>query len=218
MAQAVSMKNVLIVLGHPNPASFSHALAQHYEVGARLARAHVETLELGSLAFDPVLRGTQALEPDLLHAQAALLRAEHVAWFFPTWWAGPPALVKGFIDRVFLPGFAYRHDGGLLPTRLLSGRTARLVTSMDAPWLYYALWYRGALHHSFMRATLGYCGFSRVQSCTIYSMRKKTARQRERLLELSAERGAKDARSSKRSLAQLGDGTNSSKATPSTTR
>ena len=63
-------------------------------------------------------------------AQEKLQRAAHVAWFFPTWWGAPPALVKGFIDRAFLPGFAFKNrPGNGLPETLLKGRSSRVVTS-----------------------------------------------------------------------------------------
>ena len=65
----------------------------------------------------------QPLEPDLEAAAAAITAAHHVAWFFPCWWNAPPALVKGFIDRVFTPGFAFRYTAeSALPQKLLAGR------------------------------------------------------------------------------------------------
>ncbi len=173
----------LVVLGHPTPGSFSDALAHAYVNGLTQQGASVETLALRDLRFDPHLRagfsGSQPLEPDLVSAQNALQRAEHVAWFFPTWWAGPPALVKGFIDRAFLPGFAFKYrKGNGLPDTLLSGRSSRVVTTMDSPSFWYSLWHRASVHAAFVNATLRYVGFGPVSNTTIYKLRELSAAER----------------------------------------
>lgn len=153
-------------------------------------------LELDALRFDLALRraGGQTLEPDLVRAQHVISAARHVAWFFPTWWSSPPALVKGFVDRVFLPGYAYRYQAGrALHHKLLRGRSARLVTTMDAPWWWYTLVYWRALHRSFVRGTLRFVGFAPVWTTTWYGLRSSTAPQRARMLERMSQLGARDA-------------------------
>lgn len=198
MGNKRDMNKLLVVVGHADGASFTQALALRYEQAASAAGAQTELLSLATLRFDPVLRrghhGDQPLEPDLVRAQEMLACADHVAWFFPTWWAGPPALVKGFIDRTFLPGFAYRYEAGrALQHKLLRGRSARLVTTMDAPWWWYALFYRRALHASFGHATLRFVGFSPVYTSTVYGLRNASAEQRERYLVRIGKQGACDA-------------------------
>jgi NAD(P)H dehydrogenase (quinone) len=185
----------LIVLGHPDPQSYSDALASAYARGLREGGAQVELLPLRDLTFDPILRqgfsGAQSLEPDLVHAQQQLLRASHVAWFFPTWWGASPALVRGFVDRVFLPGFAYRHrgNGNGLPDPLLKGRSSHVVTTMDSPNFWYWLYHRCSLHGSFVNATLRYVGFGPIQTTTIYGLRALTSAARERWLTKLVARG-----------------------------
>lgn len=178
----------LVVLGHPTAGSFSDALANAYVKGLVHQGRTVETLTLRDLHFDPHLRagfsGAQALEPDLVKAQNALVQAEHVAWFFPTWWGGPPALVKGFIDRAFLPGFAFKfRKGNGLPDTLLGGRSSRVVTTMDSPSFWYNLWHRAAVHGSFVNATLRYVGFGPISSTTIYKLRELSAEKRDAWLQ-----------------------------------
>jgi hypothetical protein len=76
----------------------------------------VRELRLGQLDFDPSLhegyRQVQPLEADLLAAQEAILWAEHLVFAYPIWWGGAPALLKGFVDRAFLPGFAFKYRPG----------------------------------------------------------------------------------------------------------
>lgn len=192
------MPKLLLIVGHTNPNSFTNALALAYERGASLAGVHTERIDLSALRFDLVLRQgdgeAQSLEPDLIAAQAAIRAADHVAWFFPTWWAGPPALVKGFVDRVFLPGYAYAYEKGrALHHKLLGGRSARLVTSMDAPWWWYALFYRRALHASFINATLRFVGFAPVYRSTIYGLKGASDKRRAALLQKAEQTGAGDA-------------------------
>lgn len=189
---------IAIVLGHPDPASFNAALADAYAEGAS-THAAVDRITLAQLAFDPILRagygGEQPLEPDLLAARATLEAAAHVAWVFPTWWAGPPALVKGFVDRCFLPGWAFRYrEGSSLVEPLLGPRSARLITTMDSPAWWYWLWHRGAVHASTVNATLRFSGFGPVRRSVAYSVRSMSPADRARMLAKVRRAGAEDAR------------------------
>ena len=123
------MSKVLIILGHSQGDSLCAALAKAYQQGAAAAGHEVRLLALGELQFDPLLRHgygqPQPLEPDLLAAQQAISWAEHLVFAYPIWWGGMPALLKGFIDRVFLPGIAFAYEGdGHFPKKLFEGRRA----------------------------------------------------------------------------------------------
>ncbi len=100
----------------------------------------------------------QPLEPDLVRAQRDIAWAEHLVFVYPTWWGTFPALLKGFLDRVMTPGFAFRHVSADLWDKLLTGRTADLLTTMDTPPLIYRIIYRAPGRQALARATLGYCG------------------------------------------------------------
>ena len=130
-------KNILIILGHPDKESFCGALAGEYEKGAKKAGANVKRINLGELKFDPILwkgyKAIQKLEPDLARAQKDIKWANHLVFVHPLWWGGMPALMKGFFDRMLLPGFAfYFKKGARKPEKLLKGRTARLIVTMGA--------------------------------------------------------------------------------------
>jgi putative NADPH-quinone reductase len=63
-----------------------------------------------------------------------------LVWIHPVWWGGLPAITKGFIDRLFLPGMAYKYrDNSILWDKLLKGKTARIITTLDQPGWYYRL-------------------------------------------------------------------------------
>ncbi|TXD38066.1 NAD(P)H-dependent oxidoreductase [Lujinxingia vulgaris] len=182
------MRDILVLDAHPDPSPerFGHALAQAYAEEIRDGGAPVRVLRLSDLTFDPVLRDgidtPQPWEPDLHAAMEAIAGARWVTLVFPTWWAGPPALLKGFIDRVMLPHVAYRHEGKALPTGLLAGRGARIVTTMDAPSWWYTLAHRRSVHASLIQGTLRYVGFGPVRETTVYTLRELSEAQREQKL------------------------------------
>jgi len=139
------MKNkILIILGHPSQESYCGALAQSYKKGAEESSKEIETIYLGDLKFDPILRKgykkIQELESDLIDAQKKIKWANHIVLIYPTWWFTYPALVKGFFDRILLPSFAFEFENdNLLPKKLLKGKTAHLIVTMDAPSLFYKI-------------------------------------------------------------------------------
>jgi NAD(P)H dehydrogenase (quinone) len=133
--------NVLVLLGHPDKETKCGSLADSYERGARDAGNTVRRINLEDLKFDPILhkgyKVIQPLEPDLIMAQDAIKWAQHIAIFYPSWWSTMPALLKGFFDRIWIPGFAFKFkkDGymaGKMWKRLLSGRTATVFVTSDS--------------------------------------------------------------------------------------
>jgi putative NADPH-quinone reductase len=132
---------VLTILGHPRKNSFCAALAAAYRRGALDAGAQVRELLLGDLRFDPLVRVArpeeQPLEEDLRLAQEHILWCDHLVVVYPTWWGTFPALLKGFFDRTFTSGFAFRYrQNSPWWERLLGGRSGHLIATMDAPPLY----------------------------------------------------------------------------------
>lgn len=181
-------KRILIILGHPNTDSFCAAIADSYSEGAQAAGHEVRRIAVGDLAFDPVLRlgyaGSQPLEPDLAAAQAAIAWAQHLVFVYPVWWGAMPALLKGFIDRVFLPGFAFKYrSGSPLWDRLLAGRSAHLFVTMDSPPWYYRWIYRMPGHQQMKRTILEFSGVKPVRISSFGPIRGSSGRQRERWLE-----------------------------------
>lgn len=190
------MSHALVLLGHAAPDSFVAALARAYVEAYRAAGGTAELVTLSDLAFDPVLRHgharDQPLEPDLVALRDAIERASHVAWFFPTYWASPPAIVRAVVDRLFLPGWAFRYGKGPLPEGLLRGRSARLVLTMDSPRFWYTLSHNRAVHGSFVSGTLRFVGFRPIRATTIYEVRTMTESARKRRIADMASLAARD--------------------------
>lgn len=182
-----SGKKILVVFGHPNPDSYCSGLANAYADGARETGADVQTLALHALDFDPILRVSKALqqplETDLLSAQDKIRWAEHLVFVFPVWWGHCPALMQGFFDRTLVQGFGFRYaENQLLWERLLSGRTAHLIATMNAPTWYYRFILRDCGLQTIKGPTLGFCGIRTRRITRIGSIRFFKEPDRERWL------------------------------------
>ncbi len=192
------MTRILVIHGHPSEDGATAALVRAYADGARAGGHPVEELWLSRLQFDPILRhgfrAPQPLEPDLRKAQELLAWAEHLVWVYPVWWGGWPALLKGFVDRVFLPGFAFKYrERGALWDRLLQGRSARLIVTSDAPVLWDRLVNRHAAVHQMRQCTLAFCGVRRVRVTRFGGLRRATGPRRAAMAETVRRLGAQAA-------------------------
>ncbi len=187
--------NVLVILGHPRTDSLCGALADAFCEGARAAAGvQLQRLNLSALDFDLHVHtpspSDQPLEDDLRQARDLLLWADHLVFVYPTWWGTMPALLKGFLDRILTPGFAFRTcEGGIGYQGLLHGRSAELVTTMDTPPLAHRLLYREPGRNAMARATLGFCGIHPVRSLVFGSVRHARARQRSEWLARAKRQG-----------------------------
>jgi putative NADPH-quinone reductase len=134
------MKKIFILLGHPDKdGTISNEFANAYEEAAKAAGHEVRRTNLGELQFDPILhkgyRAIQELEPDLKKIQEDIRWCEHFVLVYPLWWSGTPALLKGMVDRMWLPGFGFRFKKMNGTKRLigweklLKGRTSRVIVS-----------------------------------------------------------------------------------------
>ncbi len=162
------MKNILIINGHPDKQSFCFDLAESYKMGANKVNQNVKLIHLIDLKFNLILkngyREISELEPDLVQIQHDILWADHLVFVYPNWWATFPALLKGFIDRVFLPGFAFKYgEDSPFWDKLLKGKTARLIVTMDTPKWYYWLINKSAGHHAMKIGVLEFCGIKPVK-------------------------------------------------------
>src|SRR5262249_24196562 len=167
---------VLVVLGRGRRDSLCGALAEAFAAGARQAGVDLRRLDLCDLQFNPnVTAGAprnQTLEPAIRQAVDLVRWADHLVFVFPTWWGTMPALMKGFLDRVLMPGFAFEeHEEGGGWDKLLTGRSAHLLTTMDTPKWVYRWIYNAPGLNSLARATLGFCGIEPVRT-TIFGVVK----------------------------------------------
>jgi putative NADPH-quinone reductase len=167
--------NVLVVVAHPDPSSFNHALASA-AVGAARARGHSVVLhDLHAEGFDPVLPRAEfpkdaPLTPEVRRHCADLAAADGIVIVHPNWWGQPPAILKGWIDRVVRPGVAYAFeegDGGEgVPTGLLRARTAVVLNTSNTPPAREREAFGDPLEAIWKRCVFGLCGVHDVRRRT----------------------------------------------------
>ncbi len=189
-------KRILMILGTPKNVSLCTALGEAYAQGARDKGHVVRQLKLGEMSFDPILRGgyeqSQILEPDLLEAQRQIHWAEHLVFVYPVWWGGIPALLKGFFDRTFLPGFAFKYrNRSQLWDKLLSGRTADLLVTMDTPPWYFRWVYGAPAHRQMIRTILGFSGIKTRRLSEFAPVRPSSEEQRQSWLRRAESLGSR---------------------------
>jgi putative NADPH-quinone reductase len=110
----------------------------------------------------------QPLELDLKTSQEKITWCDHLVIVYPIWWGMMPALLKGFLDRCWLPGFAFKyHKNDPMWDKLLKGRSARMIITSDAPYLFNLLIYWNAPYKVMKNMVLKFSGFSPVKITAI---------------------------------------------------
>ncbi len=129
----------LVIYAHPNPGSFNHALLETVTDTLTKEGRTAVVRDLYALGFDPLLGaadfdaiGRGEMLPDAKREQEYISAAHVLIFIYPLWWAGMPAMLKGYIDRVFTDGFAYRIDGEEI-SGLLGDKKVLLITTTGAP-------------------------------------------------------------------------------------
>lgn len=149
-----------------------HALEDAYAQGASAAGHEIRRIDVAALDF-PILRSQAEWEqgelpPGLAPAQDAIKWAGHLVFFFPLWLGGMPALLKGFLEQVARPDFAFSREGkNLLANKGLGGRSARVVVTMGMPATVYRWYFRAHSIKSLERNILGFVGIAPVHETLV---------------------------------------------------
>jgi len=139
--QVKNMK-ILVILGHPDSGSFNHAIASTVCKTAILNRHEVMYHDLDAEGFDPILTRNEIPETGLVPEHIRqhcdeLQAADGIVIIHPNWWGQPPAILKGWVDRVVRPGVAYRFDEGDkgegIPVGLLKAESALILNTSNTP-------------------------------------------------------------------------------------
>ncbi|MEW1931624.1 NAD(P)H-dependent oxidoreductase [Rhodococcus sp. NPDC079359] len=125
----------LVVVSHSDPDSLTHHVARSVSDAIRVAGNTVETADLAAENFDPrfedadlkLFRGNGTTPADVRAEQERIDRADHLVLVFPMYWWSMPALLKGWIDRVFVSGWAYQYSPGVGFDKKLDRLTVHLV-------------------------------------------------------------------------------------------
>lgn len=180
-------KNVLVIDGHPYDQSLCAAIGVSLKDKAKQSGHQVTLLALRDLQFDPIMRygyrKVQDLEPDLLKAQQLLKDADHIVVISPIWWGGPTALLKGFMDRTLLPGFAFKYrKNSSFWDKLLTGRSGHVIVTSDGP-AWWMRWFKGdSTVKTIVASTLDFVGIAPIRVSRIGNVKSLSEEQRKKIL------------------------------------
>jgi NAD(P)H dehydrogenase (quinone) len=160
-----------LVLGHPAPGSFNHAIAAVATETLRGRGHEVHVHDLYAEGFDPVMTAAEIAKDAVLPAgiEAYCREVETVDGIVivhPNWWSAPPAILRGWVDRVLRPGRAYQFvadgQGGAKPVGLLRAQAALVLNTANMPQEKEEALYGDPLHVHWLKVVFGTCGIKRV--------------------------------------------------------
>ena len=157
---------VLIIYVHPETKGFNSRILA--TLTGELDRRQVSwrLIDLYRDSYHPVLRseehftaGNRQVAEQTREYQELVKQHDKLVLIYPVWWNGPPAILKGFFDRVFTPGFAYRFNGRI-PGKLLKGKKAAVLLTHGSPGWYTTFILRNRGAKVVVRDILGFCGIA----------------------------------------------------------
>ncbi len=184
--------NVSVILGHPNKGSFNHAIAETVVTTLKDNDHHVRYHDLYKERFDPVLPASELpkdadLPPLIKKHCDEIATAEGIVIIHPNWWGQPPAILKGWIDRVIRPGVAYKFlesDGGEgVPCGLLKANTALVFNTSNTPPEREQQVFGDPLETLWKNCIFGLCGVTNVYRKTFSVVVTSTEMRREAWLQ-----------------------------------
>jgi putative NADPH-quinone reductase len=180
--------SIMVIVSHPDSKSLNHAAAERIATTLADEGHTVHFHDLYREHFQPVLENEEIQrkfsfdETFTTHARE-LREATGIVLVYPDWWGMPPAILKGWIDRIFRPGLAYDFSGAeFMPKHkvpLLTGTRALVVSTTNetnplSQEAMYSLW---------RDRVFGYVGISEVSFKTLYNVRESRGRERRAWLE-----------------------------------
>ncbi|MFP4484511.1 MAG: NAD(P)H-dependent oxidoreductase [Spirochaetaceae bacterium] len=177
----------VVVLAHPKRGSFNHALADTVRDGLDDAGITVHFHDLYAENFDPVLTVDEfhrklTFDPIVQRFSREVESARLLVFLHPDWWGQPPAILKGWVDRVFRPGVAYEYEGEEFGSKekigLLANRRALTVITSDAPPTELE-----TVVHLWRRHIFAFCGIEEEEVLVMPRLRESTHRQRREFLD-----------------------------------
>ncbi|MFN0164437.1 MAG: NAD(P)H-dependent oxidoreductase [Burkholderiales bacterium] len=182
----------LLIIANPNPTSFAHAMAAAATAALQRPGMEVVTHDLYAEGFNPVqptgeFGNTGSADPLVETHCAHLAGADLILVFHPNWWSQPPAIMKGWIDRVVRLGTAYRYPDGVgaagAPQGLLKARAALVFNTSNTPPEREAALFGDPLEGIWKKSVFALCGVARVERRMYGPIASSTVEQRQAWLD-----------------------------------
>ena len=163
---------VMVIYAHPYDKSYNHAILESTLDGLKEANHEVDLLDLNKDGFNPVMTSedlyslslSKPVDPKVLEYQSRIENAQHLVFIFPVWYESVPAILKGFLDKVFSNGWAYKSvPGKNTPIGQLTHLNATVISTMGMPKMIYRLLYNNALKGVLIKGTLKFSGIKNIK-------------------------------------------------------
>ncbi len=155
---------MLIIYAHPNKQGFSGAFLKVVEKRLKQNKTKYEVLDLYEMNYDPILKqsehytsGNYDISDVNKEIQAKIQAAKQLIFIYPIWWQNMPAILKGFVDHVFTPRFAYKYVNKI-PMGLLKNKKALVLVSTGSPRWFEKLYFQDCGIKVLTKDTLNFCG------------------------------------------------------------
>lgn len=170
---------VMVIIDHPYTGSFNHALKDAVLRGLAAGGHAADLLDLHQENFDPVMHREELagyaqgryLDPKVGEYQSRIMQAQHLIFIFPVWWQVMPALLKGWLDKVLLPEWAFTEADAIPLLTHITGATA--ITTMGA-----SEFGDNAVQKMFLGGTLGFCGITHTHYINFLEVQNVSPEQR----------------------------------------
>ena len=178
---------VLLVLGHPAPGSFNHAICAAARASLEAAGHECRFHDLYAEKFDPVMTAAELPKDAVLPAEIErhcqdVGEADGLIIVHPNYWSAPPAILRGWVDRVLRAGRAYNFvpdgTGGARPVGLLKARVGLVFTTANTPHEKEVELFGDPLHTHWLKVVFGLCGISRTEKWDFSPIITSTAEER----------------------------------------
>ncbi len=176
------MANILLIYGHPKtPNSFNFSLKEKLVFALKERGHNVLVRDLYEVSFNPLLSSddlskfhNNEIPDDIRREHEFIKNADIIIFIYPIWWAGSPAIIKGYIDRVFSYGFAYMYKGNKV-VGLLTDKRAVIINSNGSPYDFYEkAGYYNAIKKVTDEGIFAFCGFKRIKHIFFGGIMNKT--------------------------------------------
>ncbi|MFH1282415.1 MAG: NAD(P)H-dependent oxidoreductase [bacterium] len=180
---------MLVIYAHPNKDGHAGCFLENIERNLKEKSTSYQVIDLYQQAFPPVLHpdehyssGHYAISNEVKEIQEKIKKTDKLVFIYPTWWQNMPSILKGFIDRVFIPRFAFLYEGRM-PKGLLKGKKAIIFTSTGAPRLLTKLIAADRSIKVLKKDVLWFCGI-KSKAFVVDKANKFTEQQKERIQKL----------------------------------
>ncbi len=182
--------NSLIIYAHPNPLSFNASILKTVQSTLEEMGSDIIIRDLNKF-FNPILSGEE-LESvykgngsfdDVTEEQLLVQEADLLIFIYPIWWLGPPAILKGYFDRVLTNGFAFQYTSTGVVPKLTGKKALVIITGGNSPEEYKRLGLENTPQDSFERGVLQFVGFE-TKFLSLLSVPQSSTDERIKFLDL----------------------------------